>query len=236
MPQILLAADDPISRAFLLEALRGFGVAVTAVVDGNATLDAARHERFDLLILDHRLPGLDGDRVLATLRTDGNALSRETIAIATTADPDSQIHQMLRDTGFSRVLVKPFETPVLRETLRELGIGFASSSLDGVAGVAASRSVEALRALRELFARELATLDGELDSLRRDPAALGERLHRLRAACGFCGAVALGEAAAILTNASQSGDAALVADTLDRFHQNLVVARAVLQKESGRPA
>ncbi|MEO6968543.1 MAG: response regulator [Rhodanobacteraceae bacterium] len=238
MPRILLTEDDPISRAFLLEALRNPAVQISAVSDGDTALAAAKCEHYDLLILDHHMPGVDGDGVLDALRSDAHAASQQSIAIATTADPDPAIHDMLRGAGFIRVLAKPLDAAALHDALRELGILATKPSLDENAGLAASGNAEALCALRELFARELATLDAEFDVLGHDPAALNDRLHRLRAACGFCGAVALGEAAAALTEAARSGDRERFVETLDVFRQNLTATRAALrtalQKEAGR--
>lgn len=231
MPRTLLAEDDPVSRAFLVESLQGCRIEVIAVGSGDDAIAAARRERFDLLILDHRLPGLDGDRVLTMLRADAGAESRLVLALATTADPDPGVHARLRDAGFAHVLVKPMDAASLRETLRGLGVIVAPSPLDNDAGLAASGSAEALRALRRLLAAELSTLDIELETLRRDPIALGQRLHRLRAACGFCGAKALDGAAAALTDALRSGDATRIAEATTAFRSNLTVTRTVLSNQ-----
>jgi HPt (histidine-containing phosphotransfer) domain-containing protein len=48
-----------------------------------------------------------------------------------------------------------------------------------------------VRALRSLFDDELRHLLQDLDDLMRMPEEFGERLHRLLASCGFCGASAL---------------------------------------------
>ncbi|MGH8155688.1 MAG: response regulator, partial [Rhodanobacteraceae bacterium] len=66
--RVLLAEDDPVSRAFLEDAIRACGGEPEACADGVSALQRARAERWDLLILDHRLPGLDGDKILAALR------------------------------------------------------------------------------------------------------------------------------------------------------------------------
>lgn len=67
------------------------------------------------------------------------------------------------------------------------------AALDSVSGDAT-----ALRDLRGLLARELEQLERDLTKgdLAANPAELGERLHRLRASCGFCGAIALSRFAA----------------------------------------
>jgi hypothetical protein len=49
--------------------------------------------------------------------------------------------------------------------------------------------------LRSLLALELEALEHDLQSATPDPRVLSERLHRLRASSGFCGAAALAAAA-----------------------------------------
>ena len=232
-PRILLAEDDPVSLAFLTSALQELGCEVEAVADGAAAETAALVENFDLLILDHRMPGLDGDRVLEITRADPQGRNRDVPAIATTADPDPQLHQRLRNAGFQLVLQKPSNKSRLRAALQELGLtdgGGQPALLDDAAGLAASGSAEILSALRGLFATELDVLARDFDSLLRDRTAMSERLHRLRAACGFCGAVALQTAAAELSDAVQGGDPARIADRAGEFQRELTETRAALGK------
>jgi len=234
----LLAEDDPISQAFLAEALRGLGFAVRAVSDGEAALEAAHAQPFDALMLDHHLPGMDGEAVLRALHADASAASHATVAIATTAEPDAAIHAQLREAGFARVLLKPLDGARLCDALRELGIACALASpdligaLDDEAGLRASGSPQALAALRGLFARELEVLANEWHSLRNDALGLAERLHKLRAACGFCGALALQSAAGELSDALRGAESARIEGARMEFQQALATTRAAL-KSSG---
>ncbi len=60
MARILLAEDDDSMRAFLQRALERAGHSVDAVGDGVDALAALISERFDLLLADIVMPGLDG--------------------------------------------------------------------------------------------------------------------------------------------------------------------------------
>lgn len=229
----MLAEDDPVSLAFLAEALRGLGFAVDAVTDGHAALRVARSQDFDVLMLDHHLPGRDGDSVLRAF-ADAGAASRAIVAIATTAEPDPSIHAHLRSAGFARVLVKPLDRASLRDALRKLGIACthassdSSPALDDEAGLRASGSPQALAALRGLFARELDALANEWNSLRDDGNALAGRLHRLRAASGFCGASALQLAAEELSEALRDAGLARIEQARNEFQQALAATREAL--------
>ena len=83
--------------------------------------------------------------------------------------------------------------------------------------------------MRGLFAHELDVLANEWNSLRSDASALAERLHKLRAACGFCGARALQAAAANLSSALGLGDALRVEESCADFQRALAATREALR-------
>ncbi len=60
MARILLAEDDKAVQSFVSRALMHRGHAVTAVDDGLQALEALNEAKFDLLITDVVMPGLDG--------------------------------------------------------------------------------------------------------------------------------------------------------------------------------
>src|SRR5262249_51891635 len=66
---------------------------------------------------------------------------------------------------------------------------------DDAIAIAAVGDAQSLRALRTLFAAELASIELLPPSTDFEAAALAERLHRLQASCGICGAVLLQDAA-----------------------------------------
>ena len=205
MPCILIADDDPVSLRFLTAALAQVGCEVVAVTDGAGALAAAQPQLFDVLLLDRRMPDLGGAELLAVLRARGIA----TPAIATSAEIDAAIIARLRSAGFVDVIEKPATLARLEQALRgylplltipQIAIGATPTTRlldDDVALAVIGGDVAALRALRGLLAQELAVLETELKNANpcTNPGAWRERLHRLRASCGFCGAKALAESA-----------------------------------------
>jgi CheY-like chemotaxis protein len=193
-PRILLAEDDDTSRHFLAEALRELGCAVEACSNGAHATALATQCRFDVLLLDCRMPGAGAAQILAGLRADPQAASRTSAAIATSAELDEALHAELRRTGFTVVLEKPFPLRTLEAaldmTLPPAPAG-AAGWLDDQAALLSSGNVETVYALRSLFDDELRHLLQDLDDLARAPGEFGERLHRLLASCGFCGATVL---------------------------------------------
>jgi DNA-binding response OmpR family regulator len=62
--KILVTDDEEITRRSLADILRLEGYFVATAADGAAALEALRRERFDLLLLDLKMPGIDGLEVM----------------------------------------------------------------------------------------------------------------------------------------------------------------------------
>ena len=68
--KILLIEDNEQNRYLATFLLEGNGFTVAHAFDGPAGLERARRERFDLILLDIQLPGMDGYAVARALRSD----------------------------------------------------------------------------------------------------------------------------------------------------------------------
>lgn len=231
--RVLLAEDDPVSREFLVEALRACGADVTACADGHAALDLALRGTWNLLVFDHHLPGLTGDAVLAAL--DAKAATARPAAIAITAAADDETATLLR-AGFAEVLPKPMPIATLRAALQRHGCR-TNTALDDDAALRACGSEATVMRLRGLLVeQELPAILAELDAHAGDPESLRPTLHRLRASCGFCGASALADASSALHNAIAAADAERLQAALSAFRDAIMETCAALQvKPHDRP-
>lgn len=212
MPRVLVADDNPLSLHFFADALHTLGCRAETAIDGAEALRLANASRFDVLLLDARMPRLDGADVLAQLRA-GTGASRQAIALATTAAAEARIDAGLLAAGFVDVLHKPLTVAELRAALARHSIDAAEAGHDAPlddahALAAAGGDATIVRALRGLLAAELDALPAEMAAIAaaRDANALRERLHKLDASAGFCGAPALGEASASLRTALKEVD------------------------------
>lgn len=212
MSRILIADDNPLSLRFLLEAMAQLGIEADGVEDGAAALGRTSQQIYDLLLLDNRMPKLSGPEVLQHLRAAGIT----TPAIATSAEVTLSLRVDLLAAGFAQVLEKPLSLTTLENALRPYfaiasmppappNIGNMPTAdmtqfgrlLDDAAalpGVGGDKTI--LHALRKLLIDELAAIPDEFARLTqsRGDGALRERLHRLQASAGFCGASALAAA------------------------------------------
>lgn len=230
LPYVLVADDDPASRRFLGDGLRALGAHVHECADGQVALAQAAIESFDLLLLDCRMPGAGARDVLAALRADAQARSADALAVATSADLSSDDRQQLLAAGFSDVLLKPCELEALRPLVTlARGSGRHAPLLDDAAGLVSTGDAATMQALRGLLREELATLLQELGHFCSEPARLIERLHRLRSACGFCGAPALAAQATHLQRQVEA-DGSVAWGAQERFSKALSATLAALDR------
>ncbi|MEV6905234.1 response regulator transcription factor, partial [Amycolatopsis sp. NPDC051372] len=115
-PRVLLADDDRAIRESLLRALELEGYGVTEVTDGVAALAVARRDRFDVLILDVMMPGVDGLGVCRVLRADGDPTP--ILMLTARLEPPDRVAGL--DAGADDYLVKPFDLDELLARLRAL--------------------------------------------------------------------------------------------------------------------
>src|SRR5690606_9919851 len=193
-----------LSLHFFVDALAAIGIECSAAGSGTLAIELAARRRFDLLLIDARMPAPDGMQTLRAIRA-GNGASAATPAIATSAEHDPCEARLL-EAGFSTIMRKPLALDGLHACVaRHLqasacGSGHRAPSsivLDDTRALdAAGHDAAIVRALRGLLAIELERLPAEFASLsaRNDRAAMRERLHRLAASAGFCGAVELAHA------------------------------------------
>ena len=228
--RVLLAEDDAVSREFLCEAIQACGGQPTACVDGPTALTQARAGNWHLLILDHHLPGMNGEAVLAALRVDPGEATPFPPALATTAEPDSA-RALLLEAGFAQVLPKPVSLEVLGAALAPFGC--KPDPLDDGNALRACGSPSAVERLRRLFAeQELPRIQDEFERHADDPRALRPVLHRLLASCGFCGATALARACNTLHDALASGtDPSRIDAAMQKFAGALQETRQTLHSK-----
>lgn len=67
---ILMVDDCPMTRTWMAAALEARGWQVLALDDGEAALELARRMRFDVILLDVEMPGIDGLTLGRALRQD----------------------------------------------------------------------------------------------------------------------------------------------------------------------
>jgi len=101
----LVADDNAINRKLITTLLSQHGVNVKEAKDGNNALELAKSHDFDLILMDIRMPGLNGIEVTRTLRTDMPENKTPIIALTAHALPDEQ--QTFINAGMDACITKP---------------------------------------------------------------------------------------------------------------------------------
>jgi two-component system sensor histidine kinase RpfC len=113
--RLLVVDDNETNRYLLQELLRREGHDVVVAASGEQALDTlARDGRFDLLLLDYNLGGMDGSVLLQTYRF---GTSQPAPAYFLTADATALTAGRLRETGALGVLTKPVRLRELRDAI-----------------------------------------------------------------------------------------------------------------------
>ncbi|KNB52640.1 response regulator [Streptomyces caatingaensis] len=125
---VVIADDQEMVRTgfrMILESQPDIDV-VADVVDGEAALEAVERYRPDVLLLDIRMPKLDGlevtRRLSALTAADPGRGGRPRIVIVTTFDLDEYVHSALRN-GASGFLLKDASPAMLVEAVHAAAVG-----------------------------------------------------------------------------------------------------------------
>lgn len=109
--RILIADDNPINTLIARRALESSGFMVTVASTGREALDATAQISPNLILMDLRMPIMDGFEAIKHLRADGI----ETPVIAVSAEINPQIERRARAVGANGVAAKPLEAEALRQ-------------------------------------------------------------------------------------------------------------------------
>ena len=117
-PIILVVDDEKNIRLTLRESLKALDVRVEAAVNGEEALDMAAQQEYDLVLLDLKMPGMDGMEVLRRLRE----LSPGTAVVLLTAHGTVDTAVEAMKLGAVDFLQKPFAPKEIRDVVgRVLG-------------------------------------------------------------------------------------------------------------------
>jgi DNA-binding response OmpR family regulator len=129
-PHVLVVEDEAHIRELVSLHLRLEHAVPVEAEDGRAALDLARQRRFDLVILDLMLPGLDGLTICRAIRKDSP--NRSTPILMLTARREETDKVLGLDSGADDYLTKPFGVRELmarvRALLRRAGAGERSDA------------------------------------------------------------------------------------------------------------
>ncbi len=103
--RILIAEDEEIMRITVLDHLQNQGWQVDEATNGTDALALIKKNRYDLMISDIRMPGMDGEQLLAEVKL--SAPHTEVILMTAHGNTDAAVHCL--KTGAADYILKPFD-------------------------------------------------------------------------------------------------------------------------------
>jgi signal transduction histidine kinase/CheY-like chemotaxis protein/HPt (histidine-containing phosphotransfer) domain-containing protein len=237
----ILIVDDILTNLKVAQGiLLPYQMKVEICETGRRAVELVKLRRYDMIFMDHMMPGMDGIEATAEIRKmEGDYFKRVPI-IALTANAIAGMREMFLEKGFSDYLTKPIELSRLNEVIEkwippakrlrtadDTGLPPAGprtlasiQGLDTRQGIMLTGGSEAgYREVLDVYYRDC---ENRLSALGEAPdkenlAGFVINLHALKSASATVGAAGLSEKAALLEKAGREGDLDLIRAGLGEF-------------------
>jgi PAS domain S-box-containing protein len=233
--QVLLVEDNEVNRMVAEEMLRQAGHEVASAADGMAGIAAAAQRRYDLILMDISMPGMDGVEAAQAIRS-GSGLSKSSPIVALTAHALPEDRRRFAEAGMQDVIVKPLRrTELLAAAARYVMRPEAPAptprpsmpadhaipddedefdSLDDIfdpnvlSDLAVTLTPEALSRTINLVRQEIGSslAAAQAAARARDDCELARQVHRMAGCAAMVGASALHTACGEVERACKAGD------------------------------
>ncbi|MDR2450763.1 MAG: response regulator, partial [Candidatus Accumulibacter sp.] len=246
--EVLLVDDFPSNLLVAEGLLVPYRMRLSTCLNGRDAVERVRKQAFDLVLMDHMMPEMDGVEATRAIRAMDEGRCWTMPIIALTANAVSGMREMFLENGFNDYLSKPIDMRRLDAVLKEWipadkrrapeedeppgeTAAMPESRLPEIAGLDAAvgmarigGSPERYRNLLETFCRDAETgfallgREPEESSLR----AFTTLTHALKSALANIGARELSEVAAALEEAGREAEMSAIRERLEPFREKLV--------------
>lgn len=114
--KILFVEDDPMNRRVVKEMLTAARIELHEAENGPTGLQMIEDDNYDLVLMDLRMPGMDGMEAIRRIRDRDDAKGQVPI-IVVTADTALNLRGQCLEQGADEFLIKPVEVRALFETI-----------------------------------------------------------------------------------------------------------------------
>ncbi len=118
--EVLLAEDNQVNQVLAVRLLEKRGYKVTVASDGQQALEALRHRKFDLVLMDVEMPMLDGLSSTAAIRKQERDTGGHIPIVAMTAHAMKGDRERCLESGMDAYIAKPINAHELFEIIESL--------------------------------------------------------------------------------------------------------------------
>ncbi|MCR5234212.1 MAG: response regulator, partial [Lachnospiraceae bacterium] len=115
--RILIVDDNEMNLEVERRLLEDTDMAIDVAKSGKEALEMSDQVHYDVIFMDHLMPGMDGIECLEALRSQMGGLNRNTPVIILTANAGSENRELYNKVGFDGYLVKPVSGEAMEEIL-----------------------------------------------------------------------------------------------------------------------
>jgi two-component system sensor histidine kinase/response regulator len=235
--KILLAEDNATNRKVTMGLLRKRGHRVVAVEDGHGAVAAIERDRFDVILMDVQMPGMNGLDATAAIRVREKEHGLPHVQIvALTAHAMKGDRERCLEAGMDGYVSKPVEAEELFQAIERIG---DDGRRDDATHAVLDREavVRRVGGDTELLLETVKTFNGEsaelLREIRRsiasgDAAHLARAAHSLKGALGTLAASAAANAALALEVMAREGDLSRAEESWRVLDREMVALRGAL--------
>lgn len=115
--KILAVDDNKVNLTVIRGLLRKTKVQITCAASGRECLELVAKEQYNVILLDHMMPVMDGIETLEELKKMPDNKSKDAVLIVLTANAMAGVREMYLEKGFDDYLSKPIDGGILEQLL-----------------------------------------------------------------------------------------------------------------------
>ena len=116
---VLVVDNNAMNLKVVQSLLKQTQVQIDTAEDGAGCLEKCARNHYDLILMDHLMPNMDGIEAFHRLRADKQGINYKTPVIILTANAVAGMKQKYMEEGFNGFLSKPVQGPLLEKTLKQ---------------------------------------------------------------------------------------------------------------------
>ena len=117
--KVLVVDDNAINRKVAKGFLSPYGLELTEAESGPEAIALVRETAFDLILMDHMMPGMDGIEAVQIIRSECGENGKNAVIIAATANAMEGVRGRFLESGFQDFIPKPIDKKHLYRTLEK---------------------------------------------------------------------------------------------------------------------